>query len=148
MSSKTAAVQGDSPDWQCTLLLLPVEARGAQDCAARPVTLLMAAPHREPLYWGKDKRKSCRQNHSDLLCCVCVAQSWPTLCVPMNYRPPGSFVHWILQARILERVAIPLLRVIFSTQGSNPGLLCSLSHKGSPSSLLSETQLLGIMISK
>ena len=28
-------------------------------------------------------------------------------CNPMDYSPPGSSVHGILQARILERVAIP-----------------------------------------
>ena len=38
---------------------------------------------------------------------VCVsAQSCPTLCDPMNCSPPGSSVHGILQARILEWVAI------------------------------------------
>ena len=35
-----------------------------------------------------------------------VAQSCPTLCNPVNCSPPGSFVHGILQARILEWVAI------------------------------------------
>ena len=35
-----------------------------------------------------------------------VAQSCPTLCVPMDCSPPGSSVHGILQARILEWVAI------------------------------------------
>ena len=30
-----------------------------------------------------------------------------TLCDPMDYNPPGSSVHGILQARILEWVAIP-----------------------------------------
>ena len=38
---------------------------------------------------------------------VClVAQSCPTLCDPMNSSPAGSSVHGILQARILELVAI------------------------------------------
>ena len=36
-----------------------------------------------------------------------VAQSCSTLCDPMNCSPPGSSVHGILQARILEWVAIP-----------------------------------------
>ena len=35
-----------------------------------------------------------------------VAQSCPTLCNPMDCNPPGSFVHGILQARVLEWVAI------------------------------------------
>ena len=38
---------------------------------------------------------------------VLVAQSCLTLCDPMNCIPPGSPVHGLLQARILEWVAIP-----------------------------------------
>ena len=33
-------------------------------------------------------------------------QSCPTLCDPMDCSPPGYSVHWILQARTLEWVAI------------------------------------------
>ena len=51
-----------------------------------------------------------------------VAQSCPTLCDPVDCSPPGSSVHGILQARILEWVAISFSRGIFLTQGSNPGL--------------------------
>ena len=40
---------------------------------------------------------------------VLVAQSCPTLCHPMDYSPPGSSVHGILQARILEWIAFPFL---------------------------------------
>ena len=50
-------------------------------------------------------------------------QSCPTLLDPMDCSPPGSSVHRILQARILEWVAIPFFRGIFLTQGLNPGLL-------------------------
>ena len=39
-----------------------------------------------------------------------VAQSCPTLCDPMDCNPPGSSVHGILQARILEWVAISFSR--------------------------------------
>ena len=35
-----------------------------------------------------------------------VAQSCPTLCDPVDCSPPGSSVHGILQARVLEWVAI------------------------------------------
>ena len=38
--------------------------------------------------------------------CVLVAQLCPTLWDPMNCNPPGSTVHGILQARILECTAI------------------------------------------
>ena len=39
-----------------------------------------------------------------------VIQSCPTLCDPMDFSLPGSSVHWILQARILEKVASPFSR--------------------------------------
>ena len=48
------------------------------------------------LYWKKVK--------------VLVAQSCPTLCDPMDCSPPGSSVHGILQAGVLERVAMPSSR--------------------------------------
>ena len=35
-----------------------------------------------------------------------VAQLYPTLSDPMDYSLPGSFVHGIFQARVLEWVAI------------------------------------------
>ena len=38
---------------------------------------------------------------------VLVAQSCLTLCNPMDCSPPGSSVHEIFQARILEWVAVP-----------------------------------------
>ena len=41
---------------------------------------------------------------------VLVAESCPTLCEPKDCSPPGSSVHGILQARILEWVAIPFSR--------------------------------------
>ena len=56
---------------------------------------------------------------------------------PVDYNPPGSSVHRISQARLLEWVAIAFSQGIFSTQESNPGLLpyrwilYQLSYKGS-----------------
>ena len=44
----------------------------------------------------------------------------------MDCSLPGSFVHGILQARILEWVAMPSLQGIFLTQGWNSRLLCLL----------------------
>ena len=62
-----------------------------------------------------------------------------TLCNPLDCSPPGSSVHGILQARILEWMDChSLLQRIFPVQGLNPGLLhCRLipyhlSHQGSP----------------
>ena len=57
-------------------------------------------------------------------CAVClIAKSCPTLRDPMDRSPPGSSVHGIFQARILEGVAISLPRGIFPTQGPNWHLL-------------------------
>ena len=41
---------------------------------------------------------------------VLVAQSCPTLCNPMDCSPAGSSVNGLLQARILEWIAIPVSR--------------------------------------
>ena len=46
---------------------------------------------------------------------VLVTQSCPTLRNPMDYKPPGSSIHGILQPRILEWVA-----VAFSRRSSKP----------------------------
>ena len=59
---------------------------------------------------------------------VLVAQSCRTLCDPIDYSPPASSVHEILQARMLEWAAHSLLQKgedlqkIFPTQGLNLGL--------------------------
>ena len=45
-----------------------------------------------------------------IVVCAKSLQSYPTLCDPMDCNPPGSSVHGILQARILERVAMPFSR--------------------------------------
>ena len=52
-----------------------------------------------------------------------VAWSFLTLCDAMDCSPPGSSVHEILQARIMEWIAISLLQGIFPTQGLNLDLL-------------------------
>ena len=46
----------------------------------------------------------------DTRVCVLAAQSCLTLCKTMDCSPPGSSTHGILQARILEWVAIPFSR--------------------------------------
>ena len=58
------------------------------------------------------------------MCSICVhaksLQSCPTLCDPVECNPPGSSVHGILQARILEWVAMPFSRG--SSQPRSPTL--------------------------
>ena len=56
-----------------------------------------------------------------MLCLV--TQLCLNLCDPMDCSWPGASVHGLLQARILECVAIPFSRGIFPTQGLKPGLL-------------------------
>ena len=40
-----------------------------------------------------------------------VAQSCPTLRDPMDCSPTGTFAHLIFQARVLERAALPSLKM-------------------------------------
>ena len=58
--------------------------------------------------------------------CAKLLQLCPTLCNPMGCSGSDSSVREILQARIMEWVAVPLLQGIFPTQGSNLHLLCLL----------------------
>ena len=51
---------------------------------------------------------------------VLVTQSCPTLCDSMDCSLPGSSVHGILQARILERVTIPFSREGLPDPGTKP----------------------------
>ena len=51
--------------------------------------------------------------------CVLVIQSCLTLCNPMDCSLPGSSVHGILQARILEWVAISFSNLIQCPQQNN-----------------------------
>ena len=48
---------------------------------------------------------------------VLVAPFCPTPCDPMEYSPPRSSVHGILQARIQEQIAIPFSRESSRTRG-------------------------------
>ena len=58
--------------------------------------------------------------------CVCVLSFQPcqALCNPMDYSPPSSYVHRILQASILEWVAMPSSRGV-SLPGIKPLSLIS-----------------------
>ena len=60
------------------------------------------AEAKAPILWPPDV-KSC-------VLCAKLLQSCLTLCDPVNYSPQGSSVHRILQARILEWVAVSFSR--------------------------------------
>ena len=101
--------------WQLLLLLLSRFSR-VQLCAT-PQT----AATRLPRPWdspGKNTGVGC---HFLLQCMKVksgseVAQSCPTLRDPMDCSPPGSSVHGICQARVLEGapLQLPLLKAIFN----------------------------------
>ena len=74
-----------------------------------------------PLHWQVDSYPLYHQGESESESEV--AQSCPTLCDPMDCSLPGSSVHRIFQARVLEWGCHFLLKGIFPTLGSNPGLL-------------------------
>ena len=57
---------------------------------------------------------------------LAVTQLCLVFATPWAVSPPGSSVHEIFQARILEWVAISSSQGIFPTQGLNPLLLCPL----------------------
>ena len=84
-----------------------------------------------------------------------VAQSCPTLCDPMDCSLPGSSVHGIFQARVLEWVAISfsrldafelwcwrrLLRVPWTTRRSNQSILKETSPEYSLEGLMLKLKL-------
>ena len=64
--------------------------------------------------------------------CVCVvAQSCPTLCDPVDCSSPGSSVHGVLQARILQWVAVPSPGDLPNPRGIEPMSLCLLYWQAS-----------------
>ena len=67
-----------------------------------------------------------REHCCDDLCVCLVTQSCPTLSKPMVCSPPGSSVHGILQARILEWVAISFSRGSSPSRDRTPSPLCLL----------------------
>ena len=73
-----------------------------------------------------------------------LTQSRPTLCNHVDCDPPGSSVHGISQAKILEWVAI-LLQGIFLTQGLNKYLLHLLHLQADSLSLVSAGEPTGCL---
>ena len=89
---------------------------------------------------------------SCILCGVGVAQSYPARCDPMDRTPPGSSVHGIPQARILEWVAMPFSRGSSRPRNRTPGLrhyretFYHLSHQGSSCTLYPMTLIYSLML--
>ena len=87
----------------------PVHPRNGFTITPRYCTLRHLSQRNEHL-------RSCRNSYTNDCECVCVCacvkslQSCLPLCDPMNCNPPGSSLHGILQARILEWIAMPSSR--------------------------------------
>ena len=60
---------------------------------------------------------------------VLVTQSRLTLCDPMNYSLPGSSVHEILQAKLLERLFCYATRSVILRTSKNQKILFFQSHQ-------------------
>ena len=92
--------------------LNPILSHPIPSYSLRPITKLAFASQ------SSLKNSSSQRTPSEALKVkLLVAQSCPTLCNPMDCSPPGSSVHGILQARILERLPFPSLGDI-----PNPGI--------------------------
>ena len=83
------------------------------------------------LICGIKKKDACMLSHFILV---------PTLCSPMDYSLLGSSVHWVLQARILDWVAMPFFRgssqprdwtCISYISSTSRRVLCHYCHLGS-----------------
>ena len=127
-------------------LTTPVQCRGktiTRCCCVTSVVSDSVRPHRrQPTrllcpwdFPGKNTGSGC---HCLLQCMKVksqseVAQSYPTLSNPMDYSPPGSSVHGIFQARVLEWGAIA-----FSPSPTGPHNLPHLSGKVMSQSLWRE----------
>ena len=88
--------------WQLTPLCLPGEAHEQRSLVGYSQTRL-----RDLARTGRSAKAAViiLQLLTRRVCSV--AQLCLTLCDPLDYSPPGSTVHGILQVRILEWVAIP-----------------------------------------
>ena len=73
---------------------------GLRHSPPRLLSLLLGRWEAEDMEWD------CESWGNETEVIALVAQSRPTLCIPMDCSPPGSSVHGISQARILEWVAI------------------------------------------
>ena len=82
------------------------------------ISVLVSYPHEDLAdlgLWLQQLPSITRENHTMWAPCSCsLAKSCLTLCKPMDCSPPGSSVHGIFQARILEWVVISFSR------GSSP----------------------------
>ena len=116
-----------------------------------PLLLGLGQPHQalwcvKGLQHGSEECNTGSQ--ADIALRVC-AQQYPTLCNPVDCSPPGSSVHGVSQARILEWVTLPTPGDLPDT-GIEPQLLhplhwqvdcLPLHHPGSPVQIVTHCSL-------
>ena len=99
LDTQAGALQG----WQ--FLLLPAGAEPGQPRGLRGLSSMAASA--SLLSWQLTLTRLLWVSRSRaVLCCAELLQLCPVLCDPMDCSPPGSSAHGMLQARILEGVAI------------------------------------------
>ena len=124
----TPFLSGRQAQWCQLSSILRPDATGFSPHSSLPVSLLhrpflpfFSPPTSLPLTTGIHRGPLllfCQQNHHYTInfCCCLVAQLRPTLCDPTDCSLPGSCVHGILQARILQTAS-----TAFSRGPSPPG---------------------------
>ena len=93
--------EGNGNPFQCSCLENP------RDGGAWWAAVYGVAQSRTRLKWLSSRQKlALGSGLAERMCAYSVTQPCPTLCYPMDYKSPVSSVHGILQAKILEWVAI------------------------------------------
>ena len=95
--------RGWRPHWTC-----PAPPAWTAVGEFQPQFLSLLSSNEEPVLWEtQDQGK-----FTEIVClqCTVLVQVSTTLCDPMDCSPPGSSIYGILQARILEWVAMPAFR--------------------------------------
>ena len=85
--------------------LTPSQNRDAA-CGKSLIRMMENKNHVNPKSNNDNKDKVPRKRHFGNRACVCAVASANSLCDPMDFSPPGSSAHGLLQARTLEWVAI------------------------------------------
>ena len=106
-------IKRDEKGWEKTLIWVPTM---CQEASVKIVMLSVIFEwHSKDLLYGQNNEDSLLLFPYIYIPCtvhVCAKsfQPCPTLCNPRDYSPPGSSVHGLLQASILEWVAMPSSR--------------------------------------
>ena len=112
-TSTPAPPQGRNPPGAPGTCKSPEQRHWPRQESGRPcLDLLRQVLQSGPIYPPTHRHTHTHTTHPSLFsCCLCLVTRWcPILCNPMDCSPPGSSVHGILQARILEWVAISFSR--------------------------------------